>query len=57
MKSGLVLTNDDIKHILAKYFGVNEKNVYKIQYSWIVATDEIAGDKNGTSISLEWDTS
>lgn len=48
MKSGLVLTNDDIKHISAKYFWVNEKNVYKSQYSWIIATDEIVGDKNDT---------
>ena len=53
MKRGLVLTNDDIKRILATHFGVDEKDVYKSQYSWIVATDEIIGDKDGTSSSLE----
>ena len=53
MKRGLVLTNDDIKHILAEHFGVYEKSVYKSQYSWVVATDEIIGYKNDTSSSLE----
>ena len=53
MKRGLVLTTDDIKHILAEHFGVDEKDVYKSQYSWVVATDEIVGDKNVTSSSVE----
>lgn len=53
MKSGIILDANDVKKIIAEKYGVDESRVIKSQYSWIVATDEIVGDKNDTSSSLE----
>jgi len=36
MEQGIVLNAEDIKKIIAEHFGVEEKQVVKAQYSWIV---------------------
>jgi len=36
MEQGIVLSTDDIKKIIAEHFNVDEKQVVKAQYSWIV---------------------
>ena len=36
MSDGIILDADDIKKILAEKFGVDEKDVIKSQYSWII---------------------
>ncbi len=53
MKSGIILDANDIKKIIAEKYGVDESQVFKSQYSWVVSTDKIIGDKDGTSSSLE----
>lgn len=40
MSKGIILDADDIKKILAEKFGVDEKDIIKSQYSWIIKTDE-----------------
>lgn len=40
MSNGIILDADDIKRILAEYFHVDEKNIIKSQYSWIIKKDE-----------------
>ena len=39
MKKAVVLDSEDIKHIIAKHFGVDEKAVIKSQYTYSVITD------------------
>lgn len=53
MKSGIILDANDVKKIIAEKYGVDDSQVFKSQYSWVVSTDEIIGDKDGTSSSLE----
>lgn len=36
MSEGIILDADDIKKILAEKFGVDEKDVIKTQYSFII---------------------
>lgn len=43
MKSGIVLSGDEIKQIVAKHFNVPEDNVIKTKYSYIVI-DAKCGD-------------
>lgn len=40
MKKGTVVDQNDIKRILAEYFGVSEENIIKAQYSYIVVSNE-----------------
>ena len=40
MTSGIILDADEIKKLIAEKFGVDEKNIIKSQYSWIVRKDE-----------------
>lgn len=40
MTSGIILDADDIKKLIAEKFGVDEKDVIKSQYSWIVRKEE-----------------
>ena len=40
MKSAIVLEQSDIKAIIAEKYGVEEKQVIKTQYSYIVLTGE-----------------
>ena len=39
MSNGIILDADDIKKLIAEKHGVDEKNIIKSQYSWIVRTD------------------
>ena len=39
MSNGIILDADDIKKLIAEKFGVEEKDVIKSQYSWVVRTD------------------
>lgn len=39
MSNGIILDADDIKKLIAEKFGIEEKDVIKSQYSWIVRTD------------------
>ena len=39
MSNGIILDADDIKKLIAEKFGVEEKDVIKSQYLWIVRTD------------------
>lgn len=39
MSNGIILDADDIKKLIAEKYGVDEKNIIKSQYSWIVRTD------------------
>ena len=39
MSNGIILDADDIKKLIAEKFGVEEKDVIKSQYSWIVRKD------------------
>lgn len=36
MSDGKILDTDDIKRIIAEHYGVDEKDVMKIQYSYVV---------------------
>ena len=36
MKKGMILDANDVKKLIAKYFGVDEANVIKNQYSYTV---------------------
>lgn len=36
MESAIVLSADDVKTILAKHFEVDEKDVFRSQYSYVV---------------------
>ena len=40
MKSGIILDANDVKKIIAEKYGVDESQVIKSQYSWIVAKEE-----------------
>ena len=41
MQRGLVLNAEDVKRIIAEYFGVDPKDVIKSQYSYtVVGADE-----------------
>ena len=40
MTSGIILDADDIKKLIAEKFGVDEKDIIKSQYSWIVRKEE-----------------
>lgn len=40
MQKGVVLDANDIKRIIAEYFGVDEKYVIKSQYSYTVITEK-----------------
>ena len=40
MQKGIILDAEDVKNIIAKYFGVDPKNVIKSQYSYtVIGTD------------------
>lgn len=39
MSNGIILDADDIKKILAEKFNVDEKDVIKTQYSYIIKKD------------------
>lgn len=45
MKSGIILKSDDLKKIIARYYGVKESNVIKAKYSWIVAGVQPVNEK------------
>lgn len=45
MKRAIVVDANDIKKILAEYFGVNQEDVIKSQYSYTVITEEEGGEK------------
>lgn len=36
MSDGIILDADDIKKLIAEKFGVDEKDIIKSQYSWVV---------------------
>lgn len=40
MTSGIILDADDIKKLIAEKFNVDEKDIIKSQYSWIVRKEE-----------------
>lgn len=40
MSNGIILDADDIKKLIAEKFGVDEKDIIKSQYSWIVRKRE-----------------
>lgn len=40
MTSGIILDAEDIKKLIAEKFGVDEKDIIKSQYSWIVRKEE-----------------
>lgn len=40
MTSGIILDADDIKKLIAEKFDVDEKDIIKSQYSWIVRKEE-----------------
>lgn len=40
MKNAIVLEQSDIKAIIAEKYGVDEKSVFKTQYSYIVTLDD-----------------
>ncbi len=44
MSNGIILDGDDIKKIIAEKFGVDEKNVVKTQYSYVVKTGNGGND-------------
>lgn len=41
MSNGVILDSEDIKRIIAEKFGVNEKDVVKTQYSYVVKKETI----------------
>ena len=36
MQSGIVLSNDEVRHIIAEHFNVNDEEVIKAKFSYIV---------------------
>ncbi len=45
MQEGLVLNMDDARHIIAQYFGVEDKAVIKQQYSFTVIGGKMPEEK------------
>ena len=45
MQNAIVLNTKDIKEILAKYFGVDPKDVVKSQYSWTIIKNSESEEK------------
>ena len=43
MESAIVLSADEVKRILAEHFNVDEKDVFRSQYSYVVKN--VKGDK------------
>lgn len=41
MKDGLVLDSEDVKEVLADYFGVSRNKVIKVEDLWVIIRDEI----------------
>ena len=39
MSNGIILDADDIRKLIAEKFCVDEKDVIKTQYSWIIKKD------------------
>lgn len=37
MRSGIILSNDEVRHIIAEHFDVNDDDVIKAKFSYIVA--------------------
>lgn len=37
MRSGIILTSDEVRKILAEHFNVSEDDVIKAKYSYIIA--------------------
>lgn len=46
MQKSIYVDANDVKKILAKEFGVPEKNVIKSQYSYTILTDEKEDESN-----------
>lgn len=40
MTNGIILDQDDVKKLIAEKFGVDEKDVIKTQYSYVVRKSE-----------------
>lgn len=40
MKNGIILDANDLKKILAKHFNVDESQIIKSQYSWVISMAE-----------------
>lgn len=41
MRDGLVLDSEDVKEVLADYFGVSKNKVIKVEDLWVIIRDEI----------------
>lgn len=41
MRDGLVLDSEDVKEVLADYFGVSRNKVIKVENLWVIIRDEI----------------
>lgn len=41
MRDGLVLDSEDVKEVLADYFGVSRNKVIKVEDLWVIIRDEI----------------
>lgn len=41
MRDGLVLDSEDVKEVLAGYFGVSRNKVIKVEDLWVIIRDEI----------------
>lgn len=37
MRSGIILSSEEVRHIIAEYYNVSEEDVIKAKYSYIVA--------------------
>lgn len=48
MNKGIILDSNDVKKIIAEYFGVDVSKVIKAQYSYIVSTGEETDGKEST---------
>ena len=40
MKNGIILDANDVKKILAEHFNVDESQIIKSQYSWVISMVE-----------------
>lgn len=41
MRDGLVLDSEDVKEVLADYFGVSRNKVIKVEDLWVIIRDDI----------------
>lgn len=52
MKQGIIVNEKDIKKILAKYFGVQESEIMRTKYSYVIQKEEILEQEKEKNVNI-----